>query len=248
MLIHDRFIFNNVDSLGMNVAIVWDKSGLQTQAMFKKTINEDKNTLHSTELSNQEFTIKIALFNDVFTSIVEMPINKRRELVEWLCKDYYLPFQTFENQSIFFYVMFSEVTRNYITNNNSGYLELKAKCDSAYCASHFDIYNLKCEDELFVELPNKGDIETKPTIEILALDDSGITIKNLTNGKTIELTTQENEVIDIDCQGLYIKSSLVKNKYKEFNRTFITLPRGINRIKIEGNCKIKFKYQHHFLI
>ena len=248
MLIHDRFIYNNIDSLGMNVAIVWDKSGLQTQAMFKKTVNEDKNTLHSTELSNQEFTIKIALFDDSFTNIVEMPINKRRELIEWLCRDYYLPFQTFENQNIFFYVMFSEITRSYITVTNTGYLELKAKCDSAYCASHFDIYNLRCEDELYVELPNKGDVETRPILEVLALDDKGIKIKNLTNGKSIEVSTTENEVIDIDCQGQYIKSNIVKNKYKDFNRVFLTLPRGINRVKIEGNCKIKFKYQHHFLI
>ena len=27
MFCHDRFIFNNVDSMGMNVGIIWDKKG-----------------------------------------------------------------------------------------------------------------------------------------------------------------------------------------------------------------------------
>ena len=39
----------------------------------------------------------------------------------------------------------------------------------------------------------------------------------------------------------------VRNKYKDFNRVFLELPRGINLLEIKGNCKIKIKYQHYFI-
>ena len=249
MFCHDRFIFNNVDSLGMNVGIIWDKKGLQTQSMFKKTINEDKNTVHSIDIANQEIKVKIALFDDSFTNIEPMTISKRREIVDWLCRDYYLPFQSFENQSIFYYVMFSESTRNYIPVNEKGYLELTMKCDSAYCASHFDIYNIVVDGEESVRLPNKGDVTTKPIIELLALEDGEVEIRNRSNGQVVKIINlTEEEVVDIDCTGMYIKSNMVRNKYKDFNRVFLELPRGINLLEIKGKCKIKIKYQHHFLI
>ena len=249
MFCHDRFIFNNVDSMGMNVGIIWDKKGLQSQSMFKKTINEDKNTVHSIDISNQEIKVKIALFDDSFTNIEPMTISKRREIVDWLCRDYYLPFQSFENQSIFYYVMFSESTRNYIPVNEKGYLELTMKCDSAYCASHFDIYNIVVDGEESVRLPNKGDVTTKPIIELLALEDGEVEIKNRSNGQVVKIINlTEEEVVDIDCTGMYIKSNIVRNKYKDFNRVFLEFPRGINLLEIKGHCKIKIKYQHHFLI
>ena len=249
MFCHDRFIFNSVDSLGMNVGIVWDKKGLQTQSMFKKTINADKNTVHSIDIAQQEIKVKIALFDDSFTNIVPMTISKRREIIDWLCRDYYLPFQSFDNQSVFYYVMFSDSTRNYVTSNEKGYIELTMKCDSAYACSHFDVYNITVDKEQSLRIPNKGDITTKPILEILALEDGEVEIKNRNNGQILKISNlTEEEVIDIDCNGMYIKSNMVKNKYKDFNRTFLELPRGINLLEIKGNCKVKIKYQHHFLI
>lgn len=249
MFCHDRFIFNNVDSMGMNVAMIWEKNGLQTQSMFNKTINEDKNTVHSIDIATQEIKIKIALFDDSFTNIEPMTISKRREIVEWLCRDYYLPFQSYDNKSIFYYVMFTDSNRSYMTNNEKGFLELTMKCDSAYCSSHFDIYNITVKTEETVRIPNKGDITSKPTIELLALEDGDVEIKNRSNGQVMKITNlTKEEVVDIDCDRMYIKSNLVKNKYKDFNRVFLELPRGINLFEIKGDCKIKIKYQHHFLI
>lgn len=249
MFNHDRFIFNNVDSMGMNVGIIWDKKGLQTQSMYKKTVNSDKNTVHSIDIGEQEIRVKIAMFDDDFTNIVPLTINKRREIIDWLCRDYYLPFQSFENQNIFYYVIFTEATRNYVNTNNNGYIELVMKCDSAYASSHFDIYNLTVDDSEDIRIPNKGDITAKPTIELLALSDGEVEVRNRNNGQVMKISNlKEEEVVDIDCSGMYIKSNMVRNKYKDFNRVFLEFPRGINLLEIKGHCKIKIKYQHQFLI
>lgn len=249
MFSHDRFIFNNVDSLGMNVGLIWDKKGLQSQNMFKRTINEDKGTLHSIDITKQEIKVKVALFDDDFTNIQPLTISKRREIVEWLCRDYYLPFQSFDNQNIFYYVIFSDATRSYVNTNEKGYIELTMKCDSSYASSHFDIYNLTVDKEETLRLPNKGDITARPIIELLALEDGEVEVKNRSNGQVLKITNlKTDEVIDIDCIGMYVKSNMVKNKYKDFNRVFLELPRGINLLEIKGHCKIKIKYQHQFLI
>lgn len=249
MFTHDRFIFDGVDSMGLNVGLIWNSSGFQTQSVVKKTLNKDKNTLHSVDLAKQTFTIKVALFNDTFTEIMPMTVEKRREIIQWLCKDYFCAFQPYDNQHLFYYLIFTEVTRSYLNTDERGYIELKAECDSAYVATHFDVFKLDIDNEADIEIPNKGDIVTKPILEIAMRDKNSVRIRNRSNGKTLEIKdTLENETITIDCHDMYVKSNMTGNKYSKFNRVFIEFVTGMNLLEIEGNCRLKIKYQHYFLM
>lgn len=95
------------------------------------------------------------------------------------------------------------------------------------------------------EFVNHGDIECKPEIWITKIGDGNISLKNNTDGgKEFTFSNlKDGETIYIDNDNQYIESSL-KNiyRYDDFNNYYLTLVRGHNLIKVNGNCKLNMRY------
>lgn len=171
------------------------------------------------------------------------------EVALWLSQDKYKPL-IFNNHphKIFYCLPVSDFS---IIHNGikQGYLTLTMRCKSPYIYTpeyNSPIYDfsLNTVDGMDFTFENKGHVNCKPIIHINKIGIGDISIVNLSDeGKEFKFTgladnetitvNNETEEIETDLTGIY--------RYNNFNMKFLSLPRGVNRLKAYGNCKIMFK-------
>ena len=87
----------------------------------------------------------------------------------------------------------------------------------------------------------------KPKIEIeLVNNNTDVSLKNLSNNGEIFSFTglKPNEIISIDNENEFIKSNnQLSNPFSKFNRKWLKLVYGVNRLEVTGQCNIAVKSQ-----
>lgn len=174
------------------------------------------------------------------------------DVAMWLAQDTYKPLIFSKNDHKIFYCL--PVSDFSIIHNGlkQGYLNLKMRCKSPYIYTpeqRTPTYDFSSNDtngrEILFE--NKGHVECKPTVYIKTIGGGDISIVNYSDGAkefkftglaSDETITVDNETEDIttDITGLY--------RYDNFNMNFLSLPHGVNRLRVFGNCILYFK--HYF--
>src|SRR5690606_29854000 len=97
-----------------------------------------------------------------------------------------------------------------------------------------------------IEFENYGDGICKPIITLEKIGEGNISIVNLSDGgNELKIFNILNgDVLVIDCENEQIDTEVAGVfHYENHNNKYLRFVRGINRLKVYGNCKLQFKYQ-----
>lgn len=188
--------------------------------------------------------------------IFEETWNKKliKEIARWLDVDYYKELYFSDDITRIFYAMpINDI--NLIHNGlQQGYLKLTMRCDSPYSYSPIyesQIYDLSNNTSgTIIEFNNLGDKNCNPILYIQKVGIGSFAIYNLSNNNSEFLLTSlyDNEILTIYNEEEIIESSTGLYRYNNFNNNYLSLPVGYNKLKVVGNCKIKFKYRFKTLV
>jgi len=101
----------------------------------------------------------------------------------------------------------------------------------------------------FATISNNSDILIYPEMLIKKYNDGDIVITNLNTGQIFKFTDLKNEeLIYINNDNETITSDITNsNPEDKFNNQFLYFIRGTNLLKIDGDCKLRFRYREKFL-
>ncbi|WP_437261275.1 distal tail protein Dit [Bacillus thuringiensis] len=176
-----------------------------------------------------------------------------REILNWLYQGYYQPLYFSEEPDRIYYCM--PISDSKIVHNGlkEGYVQIKMRCNSPYIYSPMymtDLFDLsESKGKAKVILRNSGDVETFPEVSLTKIGDGKVTIINHSDGgKIFEiLNLKDKEDIYINCEKELIETSLSGvYRYSNVVGDYLMLMYGDNQLEVEGNCKIKFRYQNRF--
>ncbi len=261
----EHFIFDGVKSSDMGIYLISVDSGLISSPFFGGQSPEGewvqgKSTAYHYGINKEpiEFTIQISPLEKEWTP------QLRNKVGRWLIQDMYKPFQTADDMGKTYYAMCTDAP-NFELAHNRGYLELTFITNSPYAWSpiYIETFNLLNDTTKIIELDNMSNV-TKyhyPKIEIslLNLDGSAtntkqVKIRNLSDGgRELILGVKNdlvgNEVISMDCENEIIKTAnpIHSNVFSKFNRNWLRLVYGKNRLEVNGRCSLKLKLQYPIL-
>lgn len=245
----EHFIFNGIKSADMGQYLVRMQSGgIQSPFFGGQDIREDRmkgklTPYHfGTELNPIEFTIEISPLDDEWTP------QRKNEIGRWLIHDTYKPFQTADDLGKYYYAIVTEAP-NFELYGNKGFIPITFRCNSAYAFSptYIDNFNLSANaTNTIIELNNLSNINRnyRPKIEIEIIEGTDFQIRNLSNAGEIFSFTGLNvgEIISVDNENEIIVSSLFgSNPFSKFNKNWLELVYGTNRLEVTGKVNIWFK-------
>lgn len=245
------FMFDNRRSIDFNITNVSISNGLYDEPlMARKSIVEekirgnDKPYFVETEKEPLSFQLRFVFSDSYNDSLIS-------EIVQWLDVDYYKPLSFSENMDRIYYAMPIDDITLIHNGLKQGYVTLNIRCDSPYSYSpeistpYYDVSN----GDKIIEINNLGNKHLKPEIFITKIGNGDLKITNLSraNSEFIFVNLVDSENIYIHCHNEIIESNFVNvYRYDSFNENYLSLPFGLNKLKIEGSCMIKFRYQYKF--
>lgn len=173
--------------------------------------------------------------------------EKIREILRWLDKDTYRPFYMIDSPWRVVYAMINESVDSIHNGIKSGYMELQMKTDSPHILTPFTLSEFYSFQEntngRFIEFENSGDFNCKPIVHIVKRGDGDIKIQNFSNGTGDFTFTQldDQERIVVDCENKEIETDASVYRYENFSKNYLLFSRGINRLKVIGDCDIWFE-------
>lgn len=245
----EHFIFNGIKSSDMSQYLVRMDSGAVSSPFFGgQDIQEDRmkgklTPYHfGTELEPIEFTIEICPLDKEWTP------QLKNELGRWLIHDKYKSFQTADDLGKFYFCIATEMP-NFEMYGNHGYIPITFRTNSAFAWSptYIDDFDLSTnETTTIIELNNQSNINRnyRPKIEFEVVEGTDVQIKNLSNGGEVFLFEglTVGEIISVDNENEVVISSLVgSNLFAKFNKNWLELVYGTNRLEISGKIKLFVK-------
>ena len=251
------FMFDKIHSEDMNTVIVNMNSGLsESNFGIVQTVIEDKITgrdvpyFYKTDRQTYTFPLIITTINSE-GELLKLDRQTRSKLVKWLVKDTYREFKSPDYPDQVFYVIFTE-GKSYITGAEQGYLTLTGRLNSPYSYQEKVVttknYPTSITNTMYMNNFSNIIDNYKPELEFTLVGSAtDITIKNLTNGKSLTFTgLTPGETIYVNNQTGKIISSLGITRLDKCNRNWMSLNYGENKIEIttnSGGCKISFTTQ-----
>lgn len=253
MLEYVTLNFNGKSSSDFGIVCANGTGNGQFQDIFaaNKTINEDTTTQQP-----------IPYFKYVSKAPLDLPpINlfwtngfneEGLQLVkQWLNKDTYSEFY-FEEYPIrhYFGMMYADDT---LTHNGAGegFATIKIRCNGPYAYSPMITDYREIPDEgKFIEINNKGDYKLCPYIKLTKTGDGDFSILNFADGgnQCIFTGLKDGETITVDGENEIIETDLPNTyRYDNHNDVFLKLKLGINRLFVNGTCKMKIFYRYIYM-
>ncbi|MCV3200031.1 phage tail domain-containing protein [Bacillus velezensis] len=246
------FLFNNEKSSDYGVTNVNTDSGLVEEPFLgSRTVNETyvkgrpEPYTEGVKQEPKQFPLNFYL-GDHFDE------KNVRAIKRWLSVDDYKPFAFSQNLDIVYYAMPVDTADLVHNAARNGYVRLTMKCNSPYAYSRNAIthtFDISSGTEI-VELHNKGDVNIFPSLEILKIGDGDIKIENLSDFSEPFLFSnlKDKELLKINGEKEIIESNLYGNeRYDDFNDQYLRLGFGRNRLKVTGNCKLRFSFRYKYL-
>lgn len=263
------FMFDNIKSTDFNITNVSISDGLYEEHLFaRRTIVEEKirgrDKPYFVEIQKEPLSFQMRfIFNDKWDDELIFKV------VQWLDVDYYKPLSFSENMDVIFYAMPVDDIAVIHNGLKQGYVTLNIRCDSPYSYSPVQVspwYECKLleggtfispgqwvangEDVgTIIELNNLGQHLIKPEMWIQKIGNGNVIIRNHSYGSEEFILTNliNGEMVYLNGENEIIESNLTRiNRYNDFNDNYLTFSYGINRLLVEGDCKIRFKYQYKF--
>ncbi len=182
----------------------------------------------------------------------EWDYDTRFEVVRWLFQDEYKNFISSDNPSIIYNCIVYSRPEKILIGNIPRLITLKFRCDSPWAWSPVfkTIYDLSDNISTTVkDFENKSNVIKYyyPEIWIKSLDGGTISLINHSdNNREFKFDNLfANETIYINNQFKQIESD-IPSKYRlaDFNRNWLRLVYGVNKIGITGKCLIETKMQY----
>lgn len=251
------FIFDGIQSKEMNLHIVRIGSSGFVESPYwgGRDIDEElhKNKLTASHYSVSkepiEFTVQLALM-DRFNEPREWTPQERFKIADWLLHDTYKKLQTSDDLGKVYYAICTGVA-NLQLINTMGYLEITFRTNSPYAWSpiYIDRFDLsENETQQVIVLHNGSNVVERymPKLEIEMKGSTEVRLKNLSNGgeEFIISNRATFEVISFDNENRIVKGSLNTNPFGDFNKNWLELVKGENRIEVIGKCILTTKSQY----
>lgn len=188
-----------------------------------------------------EFSLSFAFDNRFSERLI-------RRTARWLSPDYYQELIFSNNPSRIFYAMPVQQSEFIHNGLKQGYLNLTFRCNSAYSYGNVYVSHVYESDTngKYINFKNNGDLNIYPEIVLEKVGSGDISIKNLSDGgkEMIFEDLEDEEVVYIDNEEEEIKTN-IENKYRfdNHNDVFLKMLKGINKIKMQGEFKLKFRWQ-----
>lgn len=253
------FIFDGIRSVDMDIHIVriGESGHVQSPYWGSRSVEEHgrvskRNTSYHYGVSKDPivFTVQLALLDRHNNPRTWTP-EERFKIAKWLVHDDYKEFQASDDLGKIYYAMCVEDSNLFLINSK-GYVEITFTTNSPYAWSplYIDTFDLSNNEEReTIIIKNRSNVDNRymPKIEIELIEGEEFTLTNLSNkGKKFKFTDlKEGEVISVDNENRMVYSSrqININPFKNFNRGWLELVYGSNRIEVEGKCKIRIKMQ-----
>ena len=244
------FVYDGIDSADMGIINVNIDTGMLSEPFFanreilQETIRgRERPYFYGVKYEPIRIDLNFA-FKDTWDEA------KIREVARWLRQDYYKEMYFSENPNRRFYVMYSGDSDLLHNSLRQGYVSITMT--NIDCYTYSPIYNSQIYDfstnPTFknIQIANEGDQECFPimylekigagNVKIINNSNNGqeFLIQNLTNGENLEIDNSK-EVIETDIPLIY--------RYDDHNDVWLSFVRGMNNLRVEGACKIRFKYQ-----
>lgn len=246
-----NFHYNGVSSEEMGLINVRTSGGL-FEEMFLPTrsINTvkvkgyDKSYLQSIERENLVLSLTF-LLPDNYTD------NDIRKITRWFNQSYYQPFYFDSFSHRVFYVMYQGDSKIFHNGAGQGYFNIELVSNSPYSYSKVFYNKLSIDNtssgKLF-ELPNDGDESIYPELWITTKGYKDVKIHNHSNGVKFEFANLSlSEQIYINNEKRDIETDLpLTYRYDNFNRQYLELSRGVNRLELFGKFDLEIRYQYIF--
>lgn len=178
--------------------------------------------------------------------------ERKREIARLLDHDYYKPLYAADNPQRIYYAMCVDNSQHIHNGIQMGYVTLNFRTTSPFAFSpvYFKEFDFSDNSESGTEFlfENNGDIDCKPVVEIVVLEDGDISILNYSNGgQEFKFTNlASGERLTIDC----IEEEIISNideRYDNFSDSYLTFaPYNRNHLKAYGKFLMKMTYQYKF--
>lgn len=242
-------------SIHMGLRNVSTKSGL-----YEETFNANKSIIEE-KIPHRSKPYLFGVEYDPLTTPLTFMFDEKwtdksiEDVALWLYQNKYQPLYFTNNINRIFYCM--PVNDFSIIHNGlkQGYLELTFRCDTfhAYTPTYqetFDFTN-NTIDGMDFTFTNKGHLPCQPRMQLTTVDGGEIKIINYSDsGKEFKfIGLANNETLFIDNENEHIETDLTQTyRFSNFNNQYLSLPRGVNRLKVYGKCKITFQTEFKILI
>lgn len=248
------FQFNNISSKLRNLKVVSiDDESLDSFGIEQEINEEDDGTdiplFLGVKRKCPELTITLMKM-DEWNRPLPYAEGELEEICRWLIHREYKPFISFDNLGIVYYVLFTK-GESFYNGAKEGYLKFNMRLSAPYAYSNVLIDSYKVIGQRIIDIYNGSDIEEfiYPDIQFELLGDcKNITIENLTLGETMTFQNlANNEVVYVyndKIKDVVSKVDKRRNIFKNFNRKFISLAYGKNRLRITGDCNIDIINQY----
>ena len=176
--------------------------------------------------------------------------DELREISRWLFQREYKPFISWDNTGIVYYAIFTK-GEDFENTAKEGYINLEMRLNAPHAYSNQLIDYFRVSNEKKVEIYNNSNLEKfiYPDVEFELLN--GTTrleiINESINQRVVFNGLEPNEHIYVYNDGLKDVVSLKDNNrniFNKFNKEWLKLKYGRNRLKIIGDCNIKFINQY----
>jgi len=226
--------------------------------LYEETFAANR-TIKETKVKNNDTPFFESIDAEPLSFPLTLYVNKRfnendlSNIKKWLLLDNYAPLSFEADLDKVYYAAFHDVSNLKHNGLGDGYITVQVRCDSPYSYSHMissSYYDTT--DPLTpvpIEIDNSGELPIMPIIHIQKIGNGSIEIENLSCYSTpfkIE-DLQDGERITIDCANEIIETNLLGIlRYDSSNEEYLKLTTGINRIKIAGDCIIRFEYEFKY--
>ena len=245
--------FNGINSTRYGLYLCNVVNGLDRQLGTGRSFTMEGSNLISVDDDNPTFDIqlvKLDKHND------PAPITEKDlfEIKKWLFATKEFKPLIIDQQSIVYYGMFvnGQIWQN---ECNQGYLTLQFQLNAghAYTTQQNSVFKVNGTREITVRSKHNYEVFSKIDIEIELAGGNSFTVENMSSGQKMVLSnipsgTTRIRIYNEDMEQIVDLDNPTKLLRQCFNKVFLHLVNGDNKIRITGNGTVKFINQGKILI
>ncbi len=250
-MIGTDFWYDDVYSKDMGIYLVKLDSGfiqspfLGDQEIISETIvGEDIPYVFGTTTQPLKLKLILSPLEEEWTT------EKRREVARWISNGKFNKFYSEDDPNKWYYIMHTGTAELQLSGLSQGYVEFNFQNISPFTYSpiYEENYDFSTStSSQIINLTNHGDLNLHPIVEITKVENGSVSIYNLSNGG--EGFTLQNlvndEIVTVDNKYHRIETTdSIVYRYDDFTGDYLSLPRGVNRVQIDGKCKLKIRFQY----